>query len=190
MKKFFVALTILLAVTGVNLSEAAQFTDEQRNQMVTLSVQPSAATLKVNVATFRQNFNNFMSDFIAKTNAGEETAKLQQIFLIDEKSIVTNGQNVLFAKSFANMVAVIGSVDENGNFKTLNLFGAPIDDKNDAMIHALVLNAFVKGISPDLDAQTILTESKDHPDTPIVKGDVKISFATAGDLDVVSVAAK
>ena len=187
MKKFFVALTLLLCLTAdVN---AAQFTDEQRNRILSMTVQPSAAALSVDVATFRQNFNNFMSGFIAQTNAGDNTAKLEQIFLIGEQSIVTNGQNVLFVKNFMNMVAIVGSLDENGHFKTLNLVGAAIDDKNEAMIHGLVLDAFVKGISPELNAQSLLSESNENPDTAVVKGDVKFSFATVEDLDVVSVAA-
>lgn len=187
MKKFFVALTVMLCLTAdVN---AAQFTNEQRNQMLSIAVQPSAGSLKVDVATFRQNFNNFIANFAKGMNNGDEAAKFEQVFRIGEKDFVTNGQNILFAKSFLNTVAIVGSVDENGNFKTLNLFGAPIDDKNEAMIHSLVLNAFVKGISPELDAQSLLAESNNNPDAPIVKGDVKISFLSDGTLDVISVAA-
>lgn len=189
MKKFFVALTILFAVTAANVSEAAQFTDEQRNQILSMTVQPSAAALAVDVGTFQKNFNDFMSGFIAQTNAGNDTAKMEQIFLIGEQNIVTNGQNVLFAKNFMNMVAIVGSLDESGHFKTLNLVGAAIDDKNEAMIRMLVLEAFVKGISPDLDAQTILTEAKEHSDAPVVKGNVKFSFVTLDNLDVISVTA-
>ena len=187
MKKFFVALAILFCVAG-NV-DAAQFTAEQKTQMASITVQPSAAALTVDVAAFRNNFNGFMSSFIAQTNAGENAAKFEQIFLIDEQSIVTNGQNVLFVKNFMDMVAIVGSVDENGRFKTLNLFGAAIDDKNEAMIHGLVLDAFVKGISPDLNAQALLNEANKNSDGTFVKGNLKFSFATVDNLDVVSVTA-
>ena len=190
MKKFFLTLTIFFCMACVNAEAAAQFTNEQQSQMLSIVEQKSAAAVPfVDIATFQKNFNAFMEGFIKETNAGEDADKMRQIFLIDKPQFITNGERVLFVKNFMNMVALVGVVDPDGNFTAINFFGAQVDDKNAALIHTLILQAFVKGISPDLDATDMLVEAKENP--VLTKGTVQFSFETLDNLNVVSaVAAK
>lgn len=185
MKKFFVALTILLCLSG-NVN-AAQFTDEQLSEIFSDTAKNAAAPLKLNVVAFKKNFNEFMSDFIKNMNAGDDADNLRDILLIGETNFVNVGKQKIFVQKFLDRIAIVGSVDAVGNFTALNLFAVQAENRNDMLVSVLILNAFVKGISPDLDAQALLTEAKENP--VVVKGDVKFSFATVDNLNKVSAAA-
>ncbi|MBQ9498233.1 MAG: hypothetical protein IJR52_11770 [Selenomonadaceae bacterium] len=190
MKKFFIALTVLFFVAGSNFAEAAsKFTDDQIKQMISSTMDnPATAPLNLDVATFKTNFNAFMADFLKETNAGEDSAKLEKVFLIGEPNTLTKNGRTLFLKNFLEDAAIFGSVDESGKFKVLNFFATLAENKNEMLMRVLVLNAFIKGISPDVDATALLNKAKINP-TVTVNG-VKYSFSTVGNLNVVSVTAE
>ena len=190
MKKFFIALTVLFFVAGSNFTEAAsKFTDDQIKQMISSTMDnPATAPLNLDVATFKTNFNAFMTEFLKETNAGEDIAKLEKVFLIGEKNTLTKNGKTLFVKNFLEDAAIFGSVDANGKFKVLNLFSTFAENKNEMLIRRLVFKAFVRGISPDVDATALLTKSKEN--STVTVGGVKYSFSTVDNLDIISVVAE
>lgn len=61
LKKFFIALTILLCVAGNNAEAVDQFTDDQIKQMISSTMQnPVTVPLNLDIETFKKNFNEFM----------------------------------------------------------------------------------------------------------------------------------
>ena len=190
MKKIFIALAILFCLAGNNFVEAAEkFTDDQLKQMISTTMEnPAAKTLNLDVATFKKNFNDFMTNFIKETNAGEDAAKLEKVFLIGEPNTISKNGKTMFLKDFIETAAIFGSVDANGKFKVLNFFAINSEDKNEVLMRRLVLEAFVKGISPGFDATELLNKAKDNPSVTV--GGVKYSFSTVGDLHVVSAVAE
>ena len=189
MKKFFIALMILFCVAGNNAEAEKQFTDDQLKQMISSTMDnPATVPLNLDVATFKTNFNAFMADFLKETNAGEDSAKLEKVFLIGEPNTLTKNGRTLFLKNFLEDAAIFGSVDESGKFKVLNFFATLAENKNEMLMRVLVLNAFIKGISPDVDATALLNKAKINP--TVTANGVKYSFSTVGNLNVVSVTAE
>ena len=189
LKKFFIALTILFCVAGNNVEAANKFTDDQLKQMISITRDnPAAVSMNLDVATFKTNFNAFMAKFLEETNAGEDIAQLKEIFLIGEQNTITKNGKTLFLKDFHEDAAIFGSVDANGKFKVLNLFSTLAENKNELLIRRLVFDAFVKGISPDVDTTALLKKSKENPTVTV--GNVKFSFSTVDNLDMISVVAK
>ena len=189
MKKFFIALTILLAVTVSNAEAATQFTDEQLKQMISITMQnPAAVPLNLDVATFQKNFDAFITDFFNRGDDPDRSNKLKKIFLIGEPKLATADEMTLFVKRFPNGAAIFGSVDENGKFKVLNYFTTFTEDKNERLVHVMVFEAFIRGISPDNDAINLLTEAKENP--TVTKAGVKYSFVKDGKLNIVSAVAE
>ena len=88
-----------------------------------------------------------------------------------------------------DMAAILGTVDKDGKIETINFFYPQIADQNDAMTYMLILQSFAKGISPDLDAQALIDEANKNPDGMFVKGNVKFTFKTLDNLNMVSAAA-
>lgn len=200
MRKFFVALTITLTValtlTLANFAEAAQFTQDQFEQMVTTTVQnPAAAsknttTLPINVTTFQNNYNAFMTNFISQTNAtGEDATMMQKIFLITEPKIFTKDDETLFAQNFLNKSMIIGLSNNGSNFKVLTFFAVQSDEREDLMVNVLVLNAFVKGITPDYDSTALLDDIGKSSDATVVHNGVKYTVSKVGNLNVVTAVA-
>ena len=187
MKKFFVALTILLCVTG-NVN-AAQFTAEQGEKMLSITLQSSAAPLKLDVATFQKNFDAFITEFVKETNAGDDSEAFRQSFLIGKPRLGSVDGHTVFVKNFMDMAAILGTVDADGKIETINFFYPQISDQNDAMTYMLILESFAKGISPDLDAQALIDEANKNPDGTFVKGNVKFTFKTLDNLNMVSATA-
>ena len=189
LKKFFVALTIFFCVAGNNAEAANKFTDDQLKQMISTTMDnPVTAPLNLDVATFKTNFNAFMSEFLKETNAGENIAKLEKIFLIGEQNTLTKNGRTLFLKNFLEDAAIFGSVNADGKFKVLNLFSTTADNKNEMLIRRLVFEAFVRGISPDVDAAALLNKAKENP--TVTTGGVKFSFSTIDNMDIISAVAE
>ena len=190
LKKFFVALTFALIVT--NFCEAAEFTREHVDRMMTLTLQNPAvkksATLPVDAETFRRNYNDFITNFIRGTSAGTDAFMMERIFLIDGLKIFTRDGSELFAKNFINKVAIVGLID-GGKCKVLNIFAAPLEDQNDALFNVLILQGFINGISPGLDATALLDEIKRSPVESATYNGVRYSVIRDGDLSIVTAVA-
>lgn len=189
LKKFFIALTILLCVAGNNAEAVDQFTDDQIKQMISSTMQnPVTVPLNLDIETFKKNFNEFMKSFIAETNAGEDSAQLEKVFLIGEPKVLSRNGKTLFVQNFLENTAIFGSIDENGKFKVLNFFSTLAENKNEMLMRRLILEAFVRGISPDVDAADLLNQAKENP--TVTAGGIKFSFSTVDNLDIVSAVAE
>lgn len=195
LKKFFLALfafaLIVAAEHSVYAAAAAQITKDQFEHMAANTLQSAAAsadaTLNIDAATFQRNFDAFVKNFIGETNANaQDAAHMAQIFTLnDAKTFDVEGKQ-LFAKNFLNRVMIIGVKDAGGNFKVLNFFAAQAEERDDALFDVLVLQAFVKGITPDFDAMDLLRTAKNDPDGAAIHNGVRFSVFNADNLNIVS----
>lgn len=193
MKKILTALIVgLIICAGVKV-EAAQFTQEQFSEMLSVTAQKSAAeskALALDATTFQKNFNAFMTSFIKDSNAGDDTPTLEEIFLIREPLILQTDTGNFLAKDFLNRIAVVGSVEADGKLKTLNFFSTPAENKNEMVVTILVFQAFTQGISPDLDVKELLGELEKNPGAPVTRSGVKFSVSKQGNLEVITAVAE
>lgn len=193
MKKILTALIVSLIICASVKVEAAQFAEEQFSEMLSVTAQKSAAeskALALDTATFQKNFNAFMTTFIKESNAGDDTPTLEEIFLIREPLILQTDTGNFLAKDFMNRIAVVGSVEANGNLKTLNFFSTPAENKNEMVVTILVFQAFTQGISPELDVKELLGELEKNPGAPVTKSGVKFSVSKQGNLEVITAVAE
>ncbi len=189
MKKIFVALTFMLILTGSHFAECAEFTREQVAQMISITVNnPAAKNSKFafDTETFRKNYNNFIKNFIAATNAGTDAFMMKKIFMIDELKLHARDEGKIFAKNFLNKVAIVGLSNDYGKVKVLNIFIAPFEDKNDALFNVLVLQGFVAGITPGIDATALFEEIKRSPNETVIHNGVRYSVTTEDNLNVLT----
>lgn len=193
MKKFLTALIVLIICAGVRV-EAAEFTQEQFNKMLSISAQSLNAdnkNLSFDAQTFQKNFNDFMTNFIKESNAKDDDAKnMEEIFLIKEPMIVQTDAGNFLARNFLNRIAIVGLVDENGTLRNLIYFTTQTEDKNEAMVSVLVLEAFAKSISPDLSASTIMEDFEKNKNAPIVENGIKFSIATDENINFITAIAE
>ncbi|MBO4780699.1 MAG: hypothetical protein J5497_08690 [Selenomonadaceae bacterium] len=196
MKKFCLALTIALILSISNFAAAAtMFTAEQFDKIVALTIKNPAvtsnATLNLDAATFKQNYDNFITNFIKETSAvGEDAEMMRQVFLLNDVKTDEYGSNQIFAKNFLNRVVIVGLSEMNGNFKVLNFFAPIVEERDDALFNVLVLNAFICGINPDLDATALLDEASKNPSVPVICNGVKFSVATIENINIVTAVAQ
>ena len=194
MKKFLAAIIVGLIICAGIKVEAAEFTQEQFNKMLSISTQTLNAenkNLSLDAATFQKNFNDFMTNFIKETDAKDNDAKnLEEIFLIKEPMIVQTDAGNFLAKNFLNRIAIVGLVDENGTLRNLIYFTTQTEDKNEAMVSVLVLEAFAKSISPDLSASTIMEDFEKNKNAPIVENGIKFSIATDENINFITAIAE
>lgn len=193
MKKILTALIVSLIICASVKVEAAQFAEEQFSEMLSVTAQKSAAeskALALDTATFQKNFNAFMTTFIKESNAGDDTPTLEEIFLIREPLILQTDTGNFLAKDFMNRIAVVGSVEANGNLKTLNFFSTPAENKNEMVVTILVFQAFTQGISPELDVKELLGELEKNPGAPVTRSGIKFSVSKQGNLEVITAVAE
>ena len=191
MKKFLMTFIALLIITAQ--VEAAQFAQEQFDEMISITAQKSAAENKIlalDAATFQKNFNAFMTNFIKESNAGDDTPMLEEIFLIREPMIVQTDAGNFLAKNFMNHVAIVGSVEADGKLKVLNFFSAPTENKNDMVITVLIFQAFTQGISPGLDVKALLGELEKNPSAPVIRNGIKFSTDNQGTMEIITAVAE
>lgn len=193
MKKILTALIVGLIICAGIKVEAAQFTQEQFSEMLSVTAQKSAAeskALALDATTFQKNFNAFMTSFIKDSNAGDDTPTLEEIFLIREPLILQTDTGNFLAKDFLNRIAVVGSVEADGKLKTLNFFSTPAENKNEMVVTILVFQAFTQGISPDLDVKELLGELEKNPGAPVIRSGVKFLVSKQGNLEVITAVAE
>ena len=190
MKKFFTALFICLIICAGGKIEAAELTQEQFDQMFSITTQFSTEnkTLNLEAPTFQKNFNDFMTKFIQESNAGDDTPTLEEIFLLREPLIVQTDNGNFLAKNFMNHVAIVGSVDPNGNLKVLNFFSAKPENKNDMVVTVLIFNAFVQGVSPQINIQELLADLEKNQSA--VRNGVKFSTSKQENMEIINAVAE
>lgn len=190
MKKFFMSLLVGLIICAGIKVEAAEFTQEQFNKMLSISTQTLNAenkNLSLDAATFQKNFNDFITNFIKETDAKDNDAKnLEEIFLIKEPMIVQTDAGNFLAKNFMNRVAIVGLLDANGSLRNINFFTIQTQDKDEVMIPVLILEAFAKSISPDLSASALMEDFEKNKNAPIVKNGIKFSIATDENINFIT----
>lgn len=194
MRKFFAAVMLALILSTNNFSEAAQFTQEQLDQMISMTVQNPAAeknsTLPVDFAAFQTNYNDFMNSFINETNAGTDAAMMRQIFLMNNLHVHDEGKNKIFIKNFSNRVMIIGLCKSGGKFKVMNFFSTHEEGRDDVLFDVLIMQAFVRGITPGFDATVLIDAANKNPNAPFIHKDVKYFLTSDGNLNIITAIAK
>jgi len=200
MKNFFVALTVALTValilsaSNIAAAETALFTEEQFDKIVAHTVAnpaaSEAATLNLDAATFQRNYNAFITNFIRETDAqGDDAAMMERIFLLNDAKTFENDSKQVFTKNFANRAVIIGFNEAGGNFKVLNFFATIAEDRDDALFNVLVLQGFLRGIDPTLNAGDLLNEAQKDPSKPVIRNGVKFSVATIENINIITAVA-
>ncbi len=196
MKNFFVALTVALILSASNIAaaETALFTEEQFDKIVAHTVAnpaaSEAATLNLDAATFQRNYNAFITNFIRETSAqGDDAAMMERIFLLNDAKTFENDSKQVFTKNFANRAVIIGFNEAGGNFKVLNFFATIAEDRDDALFNVLVLQGFLRGIDPTLNAGDLLNEAQKDPSKPVIRNGVQFSVATIENINIVTAVA-
>ncbi|MBE8952606.1 MAG: hypothetical protein SR1Q7_05620 [Quinella sp. 1Q7] len=196
MKNFFVALTVALILSASNIAaaETALFTEEQFDKIVAHTVAnpaaSEAATLNLDAATFQRNYNAFITNFIRETSAqGDDAAMMERIFLLNDAKTFENDSKQVFTKNFANRAVIIGFNEAGGNFKVLNFFATIAEDRDDALFNVLVLQGFLRGIDPTLNAGDLLNEAQKDPSKPVIRNGVKFSVATIENINIITAVA-
>lgn len=195
MKKFFVALTILLAVTATNFSEAAPFTESQFGRIFTdVAQNPAAApenskTLDVNVDTFKEKFDTAAKLILKQALGTDDISDMEYLFTINDYKIFPNAGGDTFAKIFGSNVAVVGvTLPEGGNFKILQCCYTAPEDKNETLYVQLILTAFVHSVAPEVEVPTLMNElTAENSSGTVTRGYLKFSIAEDGNLDVLTV---
>lgn len=195
MKKFVAALTILLAVTAANLSEAAPFTESQFGRIFTdVAQNPAAApenskTLDVNVDTFKEKFDTAAKLILKQVLGTDDISDMEYLFTINDYKIFPNAGGDTFAKIFGSNVAVVGvTLPEGGNFKILQCCYTAPEDKNETLYVQLILTAFVHSVAPEVEVPTLMNElTAENSSGTVTRGDLKFSIAEDGNLDTLTV---
>ena len=195
MKKFVAALTILLAVTAANLSEAAPFTESQFGRIFTdVAQNPAAApenskTLDVNVDTFKEKFDTAAKLILKQVLGTDDISDMEYLFTINDYKIFPNAGGDTFAKIFGSNVAVVGvTLPKGGNFKILQCCYTAPEDKNETLYVQLILTAFVHSVAPEVEVPTLMNElTAENSSGTVTRGDLKFSIAEDGNLDTLTV---
>ena len=195
MKKFVAALTILLAVTAANLSEAAPFTESQFGRIFTdVAQNPAAApenskTLDVNVDTFKEKFDTAAKLILKQVLGTDDISDMEYLFTINDYKIFPNAGGDTFAKIFGSNVAVVGvTAPDGGNFKILQCCYTAPEDKNETLYVQLILTAFVHSVAPEVEVPTLMNElTAENSSGTVTRGDLKFSIAEDGNLDTLTV---
>ena len=198
MKNFFVALTVLLAVTCVNFVEAAPFTEEQFGQIFAAVAQnPAAApertkTLDLNVETLKAKFDNIATLILKHQLGTDDVSQMEYLFTINDYKIFPNEGGETFAKIFGSNVALVGVTASNGgNFKVLQCCYTAPEDKDETLYVQLILTAFIHSVAPDVEVPALMNElTAANSLGSTVKGDLNFSMTEEGNLNTLTVVAK
>ena len=198
MKNFFVALTVLLAVTCVNFVEAAPFTEEQFGQIFAAVAQnPAAApertkTLDLNVETLKAKFDNIATLILKHQLGTDDVSQMEYLFTINDYKIFPNEGGETFAKIFGSNVALVGVTASNGgNFKVLQCCYTAPEDQDETLYVQLILTAFIHSVAPDVEVPALMNElTAANSLGSTVKGDLNFSMTEERNLNTLTVVAK
>jgi len=193
MKRFFMALTIFLAISAQG--EAVPFSREQVDRIfIDIEAAENISTLNFNVATLKNNFNAIMTPILQQTMGTDDVSAMEHLFLINDKDSKTfskpNGD--IFANIFGDYrVALVGACNPNGNFKILSLYYTTPEEKDESIFTIWLLTAFVKSFSPEIDVQALMNDlTAENSSGSTVKGNIKFSIAEDGNLNVLTATAQ
>ncbi len=193
MKKFLTALLVLLIMSAQ--VEAIPFSKDQLDRIfVDIESAENTSTLNLNVETLKEKFNGLITPILQETMQTNDVSAMEHLFLINDKDSKTfskpNGD--IFANIFGDYrVALVGATNSNGNFKILSLYYTSPEEKDESLFTVWLLTAFVKSISPDVDPQTLMNElTAENSSSSTVKGNVKFSIASEGNLNVLTATAQ
>ena len=198
MKNFFVALTVLLAVTCANFAEAAPFTEEQFGQIFAAVAQnPAAApertkTLDLNVETLKAKFDNIATLILKHQLGTDDVSQMEYLFTINDYKIFPHEGGETFAKIFGSNVALVGVTASNGgNFKVLQCCYTAPEDQDETLYVQLILTAFIHSVAPDVEVPALMNElTAANSLGSTVKGDLNFSMTEDGNLNTLTVVAK
>ena len=194
MKQFFVALTVLLSVTGTNFVDAAPFTEDQFGQIFAAVTQnPAAApdrtkTLDLNVDTLKVKFDNASKLILKQVLGTDDVSQMEYLFTINDYKIFPNEGGETFAKIFGSNVAIVGVTAQNGgNFKILQCCYTAPEDKDETLYVQLILTAFVQSVAPDIEAAPLMNElTAENSLGSVTRGDVNFSLTEEGNLNTLT----
>ena len=172
----------------VGVVEAAEFTAEQSAKFFDMTVANPAATeepsLPLDAATFQMNFNAFITDFLGTVSTGNDFAEMQSALSLNNPVVTAREDGTIFSKNFWNRVSIVGFSGTDGKLKVLNFFATQPDSQEESLYHVLILRAFVKSISPDYDAATLLGDLKKNP--IVIRNDICYTIARVGNLNIIT----
>ena len=185
------ALLVMLIFYMSNPVEAVPFTRTQMDKIFLDAGQaPSTnSTLDLNVETFKGKFNGLITPILQQTMGSNDVSTMAHLFLIKDYKIFSKTDGDLFANIFADYrVALVGLSESNGgNFKSLNLYYTTPEAKDESLFTVWFLTAFVKSITPDVDAQSLMGElTAENSSGTAIKSGVKYSISDEGNLNVLT----
>ena len=193
MKRFFMALTIFLAISAQG--EAVPFSREQVDRIfIDIEAAESNSTLNLNVATLKDNFNAIITKILQQTMETNDVSAMEHLFLINDKDSKTFNKpdGDIFANIFGDYrVALVGAGVPNGNFKILKLYYTTPEEKDESIFTIWLLTAFVKSFSPEIDVQALMNElTAENSSGTVIKDKIKFSIAADGNLNVLTATAQ
>lgn len=162
MKKFFIALTIVLALMSTNFAAAEKIPDTQLRAILTeVLTAPIEKPLPLTFAQFKGNFNAMMlSSFEDAAKQSSEFANAKKFILLDNVEVLQFGANKLFVKPFIpSEVVLVGLVDPaTDRIKTISYFFSEPQSRNEQAIYGLIALCILKSVAPNADLNILGTE--------------------------------
>lgn len=193
MKKF---LTIFIALLIISAQvEAVPFSKDQFDRIfIDVESYESTSSLNLNVQTLKNNFNGLITPILQNTMQTNDVSAMEHLFLINDKDskVFSKPNGDIFANIFGDYrVALVGATNSNGNFKILSLYYTSPEEKDESLFTVWLLTAFVKSISPEVAPQSLMNElTAENSSSSTVKGNIKFSIASEGNLNVLTATAQ
>ena len=190
MKKFLTALTIFLLMSAQ--VEAVPFSRDQMDRIFLDAESAENSTLNLNVETLTEKFNGLIIPILQETMGTEDVSEMEHLFLIKDYKIFDKPEGNTFANIFGDYrVALVGNCAADGNFKNLNFYYTTPEEKDEAIFTIWLLTAFVKTLAPEVNVQNLMTElTAENSSGTAIKGGVKFSIASDGNLNVLTATAQ
>ena len=183
MKRFLTAALVLLMFS--TQVEAVPFTRTQLDKIYFDAEQVQTdSTLNLNAETFKEKFNGIITPVLKEAMQTDDVSSMEHLFLIKNYKII--------GETFTNMfgdyrVAIVGKCAEDGNFKGLSFCYTTPEENDESIFTVLLLTAFVKSISPDVDAKILMDKlTEENSSGEVVKDGIKFTLTADGNLNTLT----
>lgn len=193
MKKFLTALTVVLAITIGNVSEAAEITSEQREKIFQeIKQDKTESETRIEAEMFESVFDWFIVPIVQDGMDKDDISDILHLFIIGEYDVLNTGNDTIFYRCFgypgAMLVCKSAGETEHDPLKVLSLYYTTPENKEESAYTSWILTAFVGGISTDLNVRDLMTElTKEGSSGSVVKYGFKFSIREEGNLNVLTV---
>ena len=161
MKKFLVALIVVLLLSMNNITSAEKFSDSQLkailNDFATTSVEKS---LPITFEQFKETFNSNMLNSFESSKRNEIPEDVLNAILLNNVKLERVEKDNLFVKPFiSGEVALLGMSDVSTNkMKKLTFFFVEPQTENDKTFNGLVVLCLLKSVLPNADVNILANE--------------------------------